>query len=297
MYDIAFVVLHYMAVDDTLECVDSIREFIDTNNYKIIVVDNASPDNSLNILKEKYVKYDDVVILINNTNLGFAKGNNVGYMYAKKTLNAKFIVLMNNDICIFQKYIFDNIYEAYNKYNFAVMGPMIITKDGKCTSNPNIGKIYTKKEIDNKIRYFKIRKITAKNNLIWKLGKFICKCTGCLSLKNKSSKKGDVKIVIRYNKTMENVKLHGSFMIFSKNYIEKFDGLDDRTFMYFEEDILYLMLKKNGLKSLYYPRIVVYHKEDSSTDSLITSKADKIKFISDNHIESLKIYKKILAEN
>ena len=34
---VAFVVLHYTALNDTIETVSSIREYIDTDDYKIII--------------------------------------------------------------------------------------------------------------------------------------------------------------------------------------------------------------------------------------------------------------------
>lgn len=41
-YKIGFVVLHYNAIKETIDCVESIKKRIDTNKYYIVVVDNAS---------------------------------------------------------------------------------------------------------------------------------------------------------------------------------------------------------------------------------------------------------------
>ena len=56
-------------------------------------------------------------------------------------------------------------------------------------------------------------------------------------------------------KRCEYVQLHGCFMLFSRKYIEKFNGLDDRTFLYREEAILMKHLTENGLNSVYLPDI------------------------------------------
>ena len=62
---IVFVILHYLAIDETYKSVDSIEKKIDTDMYKIVIVDNASPDKSGALLKEHY-KYDDhVEVLLN----------------------------------------------------------------------------------------------------------------------------------------------------------------------------------------------------------------------------------------
>ena len=50
MIDIVFVVLHYLTIDDTIECVNSIKEKCKKGNFRIVIVDNASPNNSKNEL-------------------------------------------------------------------------------------------------------------------------------------------------------------------------------------------------------------------------------------------------------
>lgn len=64
-------------------------------------------------------------------------------------------------------------------------------------------------------------------------------------------------------------------MLFSRKYIEKFNGLDDRTFLYREEAILMKHLTENGLNSVYLPDIHVFHREDVSTDDMIKENRKK----------------------
>lgn len=70
---IVFVILHYLAIDETYKSVDSIEKKIDTDMYKIVIVDNASPDKSGALLKEHYKNDDHVEVLLNQENLGFAR--------------------------------------------------------------------------------------------------------------------------------------------------------------------------------------------------------------------------------
>ena len=77
--DVVFVILHYMAIDVTMKSVEYITENIDTNQYHIVIVDNASGNGSGEELKAFYLDRGDVTVLINEENLGFAKGNNVGF--------------------------------------------------------------------------------------------------------------------------------------------------------------------------------------------------------------------------
>ena len=87
----------------------------------------------------------------------------------------------------------------------------------------------------------------------------------------------------------ENIVLHGAFLIFSKKYFEQFNGLDSRTFMYMEEKILAAKLKKCGLKSVYNPKIVIFHNEDSATNSIKKTKRSKNLFVYKNAIKSSKV--------
>ena len=50
----AFVILHYYTVEDTINCVKSIKELENYENVEIVIVDNASPNGSGKEIKEKY---------------------------------------------------------------------------------------------------------------------------------------------------------------------------------------------------------------------------------------------------
>ncbi|MBO4482335.1 MAG: glycosyltransferase, partial [Prevotella sp.] len=134
--DIAFVILHYLGIDDTIECVDSIEKYVDTERYRIVIVDNCSPDNSYVSLEERYGDNPHIYVIHNTINLGFAKGNNTGIEYLNSKYATDFIVVANNDTCLFQGHIYNNLCNAYKMNRFAVLGPMIITSDGTCKSNP-----------------------------------------------------------------------------------------------------------------------------------------------------------------
>ncbi|MFE5324757.1 glycosyltransferase family 2 protein, partial [Paenibacillus sp. NPDC056579] len=130
MYRFCFVILHYNAVKDTVECIESIINNIQYNNTYILVVDNNSPDGSGKYLMEKYKNIKNVLILLNDKNSGFARGNNIGYKYASGELKADFVAVINNDTVIRDKYFIEKIIGLYDQENFQVMGPDIITKDG-----------------------------------------------------------------------------------------------------------------------------------------------------------------------
>ena len=81
----SFVILHYKNIQDTLECIASIKKQ-QNKDYSIIVVDNGTlTKNEL-----KQLKKETSDIICNQENLGFAKGNNLGCSYARKKYQPDF---------------------------------------------------------------------------------------------------------------------------------------------------------------------------------------------------------------
>ena len=67
-------------------------------------------------------------MLINDENLGFAKGNNVAYQYSKLKYNPDFIVIMNNDVEIETNNFEEKVSEIYEREKFHLLGPDIIQR-------------------------------------------------------------------------------------------------------------------------------------------------------------------------
>lgn len=280
-YKIVFLILHYYTIDDTIKCVTSIKERIDTNNYEIVIVDNGSPNGSGQELKKKYEKDENIHILINDKNLGFANGNNLGFQYAKKQLKADFIVMLNNDTYLIQNDFCKVIMDEYSESEFGVMGPKIILRGNKV--NGIYKKLPTVKE--QKIRMLRIKvlhilSIFNLNNIYLKLKKKI------REIIKGEIKENDYNI---YETRFENIILHGCCLVFSPQYIKLFDGLDNRTFLYCEEELLFIRLINNKLKTIYNPKLLIFHNEDSATDALTKTKRKKEKFVYKNLIRSNKI--------
>ena len=76
-------------------------------------MDNASPNNAFEILTEKYKNNSRISILKAPTNLGFAKGNNLGIRYAIEKLGCSDIFILNSDTVLLE----DNVcVEMMNEY-------------------------------------------------------------------------------------------------------------------------------------------------------------------------------------
>lgn len=90
---IAFIVVGWNNKQLLKDCFDSIYAQTYTNTTTIFI-DNASADGTVPWVKKNYPK---VVILAQNANTGFAKGNNIGIKYALKDPEVTYIALLNTD--------------------------------------------------------------------------------------------------------------------------------------------------------------------------------------------------------
>ena len=278
--DIAFVILHYKTDIDTVECITSIKRKIDTANYLIVVVDNASNNKSIERVEDIFFKDDKVLFVKNTENLGFARGMNSGI---KKAIahGARYIACINNDTVLLS----NNIYSSLKKKSegYAVVGPMIVTSDGYCDSHPVRDHLMTENEIDKQIR---------RNNRLIKMSNahLIPLYSTCWNIKRRFKGKRATKMNCS---DMVDIELHGSFFILTKEYFDKFEGLDPSTFLYVEESILYLHVMSNNMHTLYTPEIVIFHKEDSSTIKAMPNENRRVRMIAENENRSLLIYKEL----
>jgi len=278
---IAFIILHYKNLKDTLDCINSLESFVNSG-HKIIVVANGSKDNNICELKSSKLEFD---LLISDNNLGFAKGNNKGILYAKEKYNPDFVIVLNSDIVYCNGYIEKELDSIYAKYQFDVAGPKILDKNLN-NQNPNYSVLKNKFEIFVHLLRMDVTFFLVQINLYFFIKKIFKKI--------RNTENG--RKVIEQNVIIENVPLHGSAIIFSKKYIKKFkDPFDESTFLYGEEEYLFMRMKYFHLKFVYIPSISFFHKEDGSLDKLFSANdKGKLKFII---FQTRKSLKKLLLTN
>jgi GT2 family glycosyltransferase/glycosyltransferase involved in cell wall biosynthesis len=90
---VSLVVLTYNNLNLTKECLDSIERNTEYDNYEVIVVDNLSTDETREYLIQNYSKKENYTIILNDENVGFAAGNNIGLEKATGDI----LVVLNND--------------------------------------------------------------------------------------------------------------------------------------------------------------------------------------------------------
>lgn len=95
-------VLNYKNPKDTIACCDSLLQ-LERKDFRILLVDNFSPDKSKPILKKYTVQHSDNVIFFPlEKNLGYAGGNNIALQYAIKQPDLEYVWILNNDTLVAQ---------------------------------------------------------------------------------------------------------------------------------------------------------------------------------------------------
>lgn len=227
---IVAVILNFLAYWETIKCIDSIRENA-PEIQKIIVVDNASSNDSYSKLKMLYASDKEVLVIRTKKNLGFAKGNNVGIKYAREKCNAEYVLLLNSDIVItYQEYV-SNLLKK-EKLDTGVISSKILL--------PN----HTGKKLMN--MSFSTRNI------------FI----DCV--KTYLFDKGMIKKICKLKNANNIKRVNGCLMMLTPAFFKKYDGLYPHTFLYNEEHILTIMLHKARLTTGYAEKDIVFHNENQS---------------------------------
>ncbi len=120
----SIIIVNWNTADLLRNCLNSIPRTNPDGKYEIIVVDNASIDNSVAMVRQNF---PDVILIQNQENLGFARATNVGI----KASRGDVILLLNSDAELKS----DNIFEKVERFlmehhNVGILGVNLIFPDG-----------------------------------------------------------------------------------------------------------------------------------------------------------------------
>ena len=254
------VILNWNGYKDTIECIESI--FNSTyKNYRIIIVDNNSSDNSVEKIRNWLDKFknknsytildedcdiksnDSIVIIKSKENRGFAGGNNIGINYILKQKDADFIWVLNNDVTISEECIENLVLYAKQNSRYGLIGSTIME--------------YYNPEIIQYAAGAKFRLIT---------------CTSKPFMAGK--KLEDIKFLDESN--IEIDYIGGCSMFFRTEVLEDIGLLNDDYFLYFEEIDYSKRMEESEYKLGWCKDSLVYHKYGASIGSEnIVSKKSK----------------------
>jgi len=224
------VIVNWNSATQLKECINSIynTQKKDCQLNKIIVVDNASTDTSLDLLQA--FESDTLKIIRNSSNVGFAKACNIGAQYC----SSDFILFLNPDMLLFRD-TFRNLFnyiDTHSREDVAIYGIQLLD--------------------DNK----NIQKSCARFPTFLH---FINRSLGLNKL-NPTLFPSYTMEEWNHKTTQEVDQVMGAFFMIRRDLFVQLKGFDERFFVYYEELDLSKRVNEIGFKTLFVSEAQAYHK-------------------------------------
>ncbi len=245
----AFVVLQFNQPEVTARCVASLRRLAPVGRrVHVVVVDNGSTPDVVERTRQSFAGMADVTLLVTGENLGFARGNNVGYRHARDVLGADFIAVVNNDTVVDDADFIGKCLTAFAEEPWSILGPDIVTPDGR-HENPWTDRVYEADE------WAALGRLYERQRAAWQAGDAA-----------EFPRLGDRSPGATW---LRQPILQGAAYVFSPVFTaERSQAFDERTFLYGEEFLLAVDCLLAGHATVYDPRVVIRHEEGVSTAKL-----------------------------
>lgn len=121
--DIFVVLLSYNTAGLLNRCIDSLRAASQGLRISVVIVDNASRDNSVAVLKQNFT---DCTIIENKVNVGFGRANNQVLTFC----NAPFVLLLNSDAFMAPNVVHESLVHMAKHPDCGVLGARLVDEDG-----------------------------------------------------------------------------------------------------------------------------------------------------------------------
>lgn len=235
---ISIILVNWNCGKVILNCIESLDKTIKKYPYEIIVVDNNSKDNSLELIKRKY---PHVKLVRNKSNEMFAKANNDGYKVAR----GEFIFILNSDTTVTRGAV-DNLLDYLIKEKKEIVTCTLLNKDGSIQYNMHRGFP----------TFFRL----ATSMIYKKYGLF----------KSLPSVKKYLLISNKFDQDFEVDQAAGAAILISRNLIKKLGYLfDEENFPLFYNDVdLCYRIHKEGIKITCKTNVQIYHLKGESIKKL-----------------------------
>lgn len=219
---ISIILVNYNGADVLIDCLNSLEKFIPRDNCELIVVDNNSQDNSLDILNDKF---PHIKLIKLPKNVGFGAGNNAGAKVAK----GEFLFLLNTDT-ILTNNILPHLLELMSENpDVGIIGPKLLFPDKSF-------QISFSPEISLK-------------------GEFAAR-----KLHKNAEDKNNLHIIEKDFQDIKEVDIVvGAAFFIRADLFNLLGGFDEKFFMYFEESDLCQRVRNEGYKILYTPHVSLIH--------------------------------------
>ena len=235
MNEVSILIINYNTFTLTSNCIRSVIDYTHGVRYEIILVDNASTEcNADKFLDE----FPQLVLVKSAANGGFAYGNNLGVDKA----NGVYILLLNSDTILKEDTISKAVQYMQQQNNAAVLGCRMVYPEGT---------------VQYSARRFR--------SISWELLDLFRFVPLLMPYKKRS--KSMLGKYFHHDEDLECDWVNGAFFLFPKKILDQLPGkkLDDRFFMYGEDQLWCEQINKLGYKILFYAGSTFIHINSGST--------------------------------
>ena len=231
---ISIIIVNYNAKELLDSCLQFVIDAARNINSEIIVVDNASTDESSSFFKNKF---NEVEFIWNNENIGFSKANNL----ALKKVTGDYILFLNPDTVIPEDCLEKCIQFFGLHSDCGALGVKMLNEKGTFLKE-------SKRGFPTPLVSF--YKMIGLCKLFPRSKKFAKYYEGHLN----------------ENETNKVEVLSGAFMMLSKSALSKVSGFDERFFMYGEDIDLSHRISQAGFNNYYFAETSIIHYKGKSTN-------------------------------
>ncbi len=249
MRTIGIIILNYNRADLLADCLDSLYRHLSQAAVEVWVVDNASSDDSVTMVRQRFPQ---VRLIVSDHNGGFAYGNNLALRAAlwpddpTQTI-PDYVMLLNNDTVVPEGAIDSLVNYLDNHHDVGVVGPKVLLPDGS---------------LDLACR----RSFPTPEVAFYRM-------LGLTRLFPRSPRFG------RYNLTYLDTDVEtdvdsvvGACMFLRSSVVKEVGLLDEQFFMYGEDLDWAYRIKQYGWRIVYYPAVhILHYKRAASTRRAIPS--------------------------
>lgn len=227
-------------------CIESLRKSKVNFEYEIIVVDNASHDESLDYLE----KEKDITLIKSPKNLGYGRAVNLAAENAK----GKYILIMNVDITVQPDTLQKMVDHLDEHPEIGILAPKLVYHNGHTQESCR--------------RTMTLTDLIIKRTPLRHFPPFKKRCDSYLMRD------------FDHDKTQEVDLLVGAFLMMPKHIFDEVKGFDERYFLFMEDFDLCRKTWQKGYKVVYFPEVeaVHYHKR-LSEGSLLNQFTKKVFWI------------------
>lgn len=224
--DVSVIVVNWNTREILRDCLASTFQETKSLKMEVIVIDNASSDGSVEMVREKF---PEVILIANTENRGFAAANNQGIEIAK----GRYLLLLNSDTVVLDGAIEKTVAYADNLQDTAVVGCRVLNPDRSlqptCFMFPSVLNWLLFATYLYKI--FPRSKFFGRERMSWWL----------------RDDEREVDVVT------------GCYMLVSRSAVEDVGLLDERFFMYAEETDWCFRFRQRGWKNRFMPYAEIIH--------------------------------------